>query len=77
MSWFLEKDEISNDVTKVLNLISTVTVPGSIKPLQVAGRGIVIPNNEAGDLRPIVIGHVILRLIGSVALSLLSGDIQK
>ena len=36
-----------------------------------------IPKNENGDLRPIVVGRAILRLIGSAAVRHLSADIQK
>ncbi len=42
-----------------------------------AGRGVAIPKNDAGELRPIVVGHVLLRLIGSLAMPTLSGDIQR
>ncbi len=50
-------------------------VPPNTVPLLTAGRGIGIPKNDKGELRPIVIGHVLLRLIGSAAVAKLSPDI--
>ena len=76
-SWFAEDDAISTNATAVINLIAAGKVPDSVKPLFTAGRGVAIPKNENGDLRPIVVGHVILRLIGSAAVRHLSADIQK
>jgi hypothetical protein len=76
-SWFAEKDEISENATAVINLIAAGKVPGEIRALLIAGRGVVIPKNEKGDLRPIVVGNVLLRLIGSAAVHHLSADIQK
>jgi hypothetical protein len=52
-------------------------IPKSVVPLFTAGRGIAIPKNEKGDLRPIVVGHVLLRLIGSLAVTSLSEDINN
>ena len=75
-TWFFTHDSISDDLTAVLNLIMAGEVPTSILPLLTAGRGIAVPKNEKGDLRPIVIGHVFLRLLGSLALSELQGDIH-
>jgi hypothetical protein len=68
-SWFFAEDPTSDALTAVLNLIVRGEVPPSIVPLLNAGRGIAVPKNEKGDLRPIVIGHVLLRLLGSLALT--------
>ena len=76
-SWFAEKDEISENATSVINLIAAGRVPEPIKSLLIAGRGVVILKNEKGDLRPIVVGNILLRLIGSVAVHHLSADFQK
>jgi hypothetical protein len=57
-SWFAEKGEISENATAVINLIAAGKVPGEIRALLIAGRGVVIPKNEKGDLRPIVVGNV-------------------
>ena len=75
-SWFAEHDEISENSTAVINLIAAGRIPDSVNQLFIAGRGVAIPKNDKGDLRPIVVGHVILRLIGSVAVRHLSADIQ-
>ena len=75
--WFHDHDETSDDLTCVINLIAAGNVPRTLIPLLTAGRGIAIPKNENGDLRPIVIGHVILRLIGSLSVTSLSDDIQR
>ncbi len=53
-------------------------MPPNIVPLLTAGRGIVIigiPKNDKGEHRPIVIGNVLLRLIGSAAVAKLLPDI--
>ena len=52
-------------------------MPATILPLLNAGRGLAIPKNEKGDLRQIVIGHVLCRLLGSHALGKLKTDVQK
>ena len=73
-SWFFANDPTSDDLTVVLNLIVSGKVPASIVPLLNAGRGIAVPKNDEGALRPIVIGHVLLRLLGSIALSTLTKE---
>ena len=73
--WFSEPDAIADDLTAVINLVASGKVPPSIVPLLTAGRGIGIPKNDKGELRPIVIGNVLLRLIGSAAVAKLSPDI--
>jgi hypothetical protein len=55
--------------------VAAGNVPPSIVPLLTAGRGVGIPKNDKGELRPIVIGNVLLRLIGSAAVAKLSPDI--
>jgi hypothetical protein len=51
-------------------------IPKTILPFLNTGRGVVISKNEQGEVRPIVIGRILLRLIGSLAMSELSTDIQ-
>ena len=75
--WFHEPDNTSDDLTLILNHVAAWKVPIALVPLFTAGLGIAIPKNDKGDLRPIVIGHVLLRLIGSLALKLLSPSVQK
>jgi hypothetical protein len=76
-AWFYDHDTISDDLTAVLNLMVAGKIPKSVVPLFTAGRGIAIPKNENGDLRPIVVGHILLRLIGSLAVTSLSEDINN
>jgi hypothetical protein len=70
--WFAEPDAIADDLTAVINLLAAGKVPPRIVPLLTAGREVGIPKNEKGELRPIVIGYVLLRLIGSAAVTKLS-----
>ena len=75
--WFSDHDVISDDLTSILNLIASGDVPPTIVPLLLAGRGVAVPKDDEGGLRPIVIGHVLLRLIGSLALSELADDVRN
>ena len=74
-SWFSDHDCISDDLTDVINLMVAGCIPKTILPFLNTGRGVVIPKNEQGELRPIVLGHILQRLIGSLAMSELSTDI--
>ena len=74
--WFAEPDAIADDLTALINLLAAGKVPQSVVPLLTAGRGVGIPKNDKGELRPIVIGYVLLRLIGSAAVAKLSPDIS-
>ena len=69
--WFSDVDPTSKALTIFFNLILAGKVPDDAASLLIAGRGVVIPKDELGGLRPIVVGHVIIRLVGSLALSLL------
>ena len=73
--WFSDADPTSDALTAILNLITAGKVPEEAASLLISGRGVVIPKDEAGGLRPIVVGHVLLRLVGSLALSLLRPEI--
>jgi hypothetical protein len=76
-SWFFDLDETSKSLSTVINLIAAGKVPEAALPLLNAGRGVAIPKNEAGDLRPIVVGHILPRLIGSLALEKLKEFVQR
>lgn len=52
-----------------MNRIAAGDVPHCIVGLLTAGRGVVIPKDEVGGLRPFVVGHILLRFVGSLALS--------
>ena len=75
--WFSDVDVTSKAMTGVFNLILAGKVPDEAASLLISGRGVVIPKDELGGLRPIVVGHVIVRLIGSLALSMCRQDIIK
>jgi hypothetical protein len=76
-AWFDQADSTSDKLTGVLNLVAAGKVPDSVSKLFTAGRGVAIPKNDNGDLRPIVVGYVVLRLIGSIAICKLAPDIAK
>ena len=52
------------------NNIIASKVPPSIIPLLTAARGLAIPKDEEGNLRPIAVGSVLLRFVASLALGL-------
>ena len=52
------------------NSIIANKVPPSIIPLLTAARGLAIPKDEDGNLRPIAVGGVLLRFVASLALGL-------
>ena len=67
--WFHEAYETSDRITWMLNRIAAGTVaPVVAEPLS-AGRGVFIPKDEVGGLRPIAVGSTFMRLIGSLSLS--------
>jgi hypothetical protein len=76
-AWFDEDDAVSEALTSVLNLIAAGSVPPAIVRLLTAGRGLCVPKDDKGGLRPIVVGAVLLRLIGSLALQKESAAINR
>jgi hypothetical protein len=76
-TWFHGDDALSQSLTRVLNLIAAGKVPAPIVDLLIAGRGICIPKDEKGGLRPIVVGSVLMRLVGSLAIQKESAAINK
>jgi hypothetical protein len=76
-AWFDEDDAVSEALTSVLNLIAAGSVPPAIVRLLTAGRGLCVPKDDKGGLRPIVVGAVLLRLIGSLALQKESTAINR
>jgi len=66
--WFFDDDDISKNLTAAINLMAAGRIPASVLPFLNAGRGVAIPKNDEGELRPIVVGNVLLRLIGSLAM---------
>jgi len=70
--WFQDHDPTSEALTEVLNLLAAGRVPLVVVNLLNAGRGVTVPKSEDGDVRPIVVGHVIMRLLGGLALKAVS-----
>ena len=60
-------------VVDVLNLLAAGKVPAPVAELLNAGRGVCAPKDEEGNVRPIVVGSVFLRLLGSLGLQLNRG----
>ena len=75
-TWFLKNDLLSESLTKVINRIGSGDVSAEGKIFLNSSRGVGIPKDEKGDLRPIAVGHILLRIIGSLALTKLSSDVQ-
>ena len=61
----------------MVNRIAAGDISDDGKKFLNASRGVGIPKDDTGDLRPIAVGHIFLRLIGSMALSKLSKDVKK
>jgi hypothetical protein len=76
-TWFHADDALSQSLTIIINLIAAGEVPEPIAQLLIAGRGICIPKDEIGGLRPIVVGSVLLRLVGSLAIQKESAAISR
>ena len=68
-AWLHEDDDLTRQLVSLLNRIAAGAVPPAIVGLLTAGRGVVIPKDEIGGLRPIVVGHILLRFVGSLALA--------
>ena len=69
-SWFTEDDPHTQHPVDVRNLIMTGNVPPAIRDHLNAGRGVVIPRDNAGALRPIAVGHSLLRLCAALSIQL-------
>ena len=64
-AWFHDADPLADKLTSVFNLIAAGQVPASIVPLLTAGRGVAIPKPVGVWFRPVVVGSIILRFIGT------------
>ena len=69
-TWFDEDDAATDHFVAATNNIIANKVPPSIIPLLTAARGLAIPKDEEGNLRPIAVGSVLLRFVASLALGL-------
>jgi len=75
--WFSKNDLLAQALTRVLNMIAAGKVSPEGCCLINASRGVGVPKDELGDLRPVAVGHLLLRLIGSLALQKLAPDTHK
>ena len=69
-TWFDEDDAATDHFVAATNNLIANKVPPSIIPLLTAARGLAIPKDEEGNLRPIAVGSVLLRFVASLALGL-------
>jgi len=76
-AWFYQSDSLAENLTTLFNRIAAGRVPASIIPLLTAGRGLAIPKPSGIGLRPVVVGNIILRFVGSLALVQKSAEITK
>jgi len=76
-AWFYQSDSLAENLTTLFNRIAAGRVPASIIPLLTAGRGVAIPKPSGIGLRPVVVGNIILRFVGTLALVQKSAEITK
>ena len=76
-AWFHDADPLAEKLTAVFNRIAAGQVPAKVIPLLAAGRGVAIPKPEGVGLRPVVVGNIILRFVGTLALVQQSAKITK
>ena len=67
-AWFSAEDSLAEKITSLFNLIAAGKVPPTIIPLLTAGRGVALPKASGVGLRPVVVGSIILRFVGTLAL---------
>ena len=67
-AWFSAEDSLAEKITSLFNLIAAGKVPSTIIPLLTAGRGVALPKASGVGLRPVVVGSIILRFVGTLAL---------
>jgi hypothetical protein len=74
---FKFNDQLAHSYTEYLNQIVENKAIDVEKDFLNASRGVGIPKNELGDMRPIAVGHILLRLLGSMAVQSVSTAAQK
>ena len=67
-AWFYQPDSLAENLAALFNRIAAGRVPAPIIPLLTAGRGVAIPKPSGIGLRPVVVGSIVLRFVGSLAL---------
>ena len=73
-AWFHDEDGLAESLTAIFNFVATGKPPREVVQLFTAGRGVAISKDDGG-IRPIVVGNIILRLVGSMALAKEAGNI--
>jgi hypothetical protein len=74
---FKQNDHLAQSYTNYLNQILDNDITENEKEFLNASRGVGLPKNEMGDMRPIAVGHIILRILGSMAVKSVSSIAQK
>jgi len=69
VAWFSAEDSLAEKITSLFNLIAAGKVPPTIIPLLTAGRGVALPKASGVGLRPVVVGSIILRFVGTLGWS--------
>jgi len=75
-AWFFAADTLAEQLTELFNRIAAGQVPASIVPLLTAGRGVAIPKPGGVGLRPVVVGSILLRFVGTLSLIKKSAEIS-
>ena len=76
-AWFYQSNSLAENLTTLFNRIAAGRVPASIIPLLTAGRGVAIPKPSGIGLRPVAVGSIVLRFVGTLALVQKSAEITK
>jgi hypothetical protein len=74
---FQNNDLLARTYSDYLNEVLGGNASEDERDLLNASRGVGLPKNEAGDIRPIAVGHILLRMLGSMALKSKAAEIQK
>ena len=67
-AWFSAEDSPAEKITSLFNFIAAGKVPPTITPLLTAGRGVALPRASGVGLQPVVVGSIIMRFVGTLAL---------
>ena len=75
-AWFFAADTLAEQLTELFNRIAASQVPAPIVPLLTAGRGAAIPKPGGAGLRPVAVGSILMRFVGTLALIKKSAEIS-
>ena len=75
-AWFYAADTLAEQLTELFNRIAAGQVPASIVPLLTAGRDVAIPKPGGVGLRPVAVGSILLRFVGTLTLTKKSTEIS-